>query len=460
MPISVGLDDILKKPYLLVEPPNEKILKWWSSPSRFKAITGGNRSGKTENVAIEVIWHLMGEHPYIEVPQPPVSWRVHVVSYQQLQRVVHEKFRKYLPPEALYKQDWKYAWLERSHILRLANGSTVDFTTHRHSIMHLEGASLHGVWIDEECPYLQYRALRFRLLDTGGKMFVSATPINGISWIEEFFKRFYEGDKDYYAETIATTENKFLSEDTIQKIIETTTPEEMAIRIYGQMLNISRRVFFGFSEDNIIRETIYPPPSSKWVVGLDWGLEHNSALVLMAYYGGKIFVVDEFMGRGLTLMQLSRRIAEMLDKYGIRHSDATIVYDAALNSRDSMNRQPISILKADGWRLVPSTKSLDLSLSICNDLFQNRLMFIYDGCQNLIEALQSFYFTSSSYAFEKAQQKDITDALRYGVFYMYNHPDSHDDLEYEDNEYNSAVIKIMLRRERRLNKSKPQGRYL
>jgi len=417
-PPVVSLSDITRKPYLFVIPPNDKILEFWKSPAKYKVLLGGNRSGKTENCAVEVIWHLLGEHPFLKVPEPPVRWRIHLVNYSKLKEVIEEKFTKYLPETLLFGGSWRTAYNQRFNILRLKNGSTVSFTTQRHTIRELEGASLHGIWIDEECPEEQFRAMRFRLLDTDGKMLVSATPIDGITWLYELVER-SKYDPKYFVQQVTVYENKYIDRNVIADLEKVVSDQEKDIRLYGKMLNQSRRIYNEFDETrHVVDITAFPPSNALWAVGLDWGWRHNSALVYACKLDDMIYVVDEFVMKGVPLGALGEEITSWCLDAAIPPTRMRVVYDAQLKAVDTNGQPMIHVVNATyPLRLIPSTKRME-SISTINDMFRRDKIYISENCTRLIEGLKHFYYRNSVKAMTEDEHKDVCDAFRYVAYYL------------------------------------------
>jgi len=458
LPPIVSVSDITKKPYLFVIPPNEKILEFWKSPAKYKVLLGGNRSGKTENCAIEVIWHLLGEHPFIRVPEPPVRWRIHLVNFTKVKEVIQEKFAKYLPASCLWGNSWRTAYNQRHNYLRLKNGSTITFTTQRHSIRELEGASLHGIWIDEECPEEQFRAMRFRLLDTDGKILVSATPLDGITWLYELVERSKE-DPNYFVQQVSVYENKYIDKDVLANLEKVVTEQEKDVRLYGKMLNQSRRVFSGFDEmRHIVDINATPPANVLWAVGLDWGWRHNSALVYACKLDDVVYVVDEFVIKGLPLAGLGDEIFSWCMDAGIPPSKMRVVYDAQLKAVDTNGQPMIKVVStAHPFRLIPSTKRED-SVAVINDMFRNGKIYVSSNCQRLIDGLKHFYYRNSMKAMVDDENKDICDAFRYVAYYL--RMIDYDEYEEENDDFfgaPSGVTKIMdaILEKRNANKGNP-----
>lgn len=432
-----------EKPHLVVDFPSEKHLRFVKQPHPFKVLLGGNRSGKTETACIEVVWHLLGEHPFYEVPKPPVRWRIHVPDFHQIEVIVNEKLKKYIPPHRLRGGSWDKAYNGRTHTVILDNRSVVDFTTHRTSDKALESVSLNGVWIDEECSQRQFRSLLYRTIDKGGKVFVTATPLNGITWLyEEVVKHWEEGNPNYYVEFISTYENKYLSPADIQRIEATASDEEKDIRLHGKIMNYSRRVFNQFVLERHTAEFPFPPTSCNFYCGLDWGFYHPTAIIYVALYDDLFLVIDEYVSKNLRLETVGEIIENYFAENGVNPRRVRVVYDSALNKIMPNGRREIDLLRPFPMRLVPSAKNVPLTIATTNDMFKNNKILIHRRCKHLINDIQTLYLYNGTIKPDDPA-KDTCDALRYVMFYAGSLESRIDDETIEEEEeFPSAEAKL------------------
>ena len=427
--------------HLLVDFPSEKHLEWVKSPAKYKVLLGGNRSGKTETASIEVVWSVLGEHPFNPSLKPPQHWRIHVPSYVQLETVVKEKLYKYIPADALYGGSWERGWNEKYHIIRFKNGSKISFSTHKTDLLNMEGTSLNGVWIDEECPYEQYKSLLFRLIDTDGRLFITATPLSGVTWIyDNLVKPFENGDANYFVTYISTYDNKYLSPDVVADLEKRISEEEREIRLYGKIKNISRRVYT-LSESNIM-DFPFPPTNAEWFVGLDWGFEHSSALVFGCRLYDTLYVVDEWEKKRIPLTGCGIQIENWLAEHAIPLSRCRVIYDSSLNRVDTNGKAEITALRQFRLRLVPSTKAHALSIEAVNESLREGRIVIHPRCKRLIDAMEHFYFRGGRID-DADPHKDICDAFRYMAYFALNRPEETIEEEEEEEGYPSAKEKIL-----------------
>ena len=174
------------------EPPlvHEKQLAFHRCPKRNRWVFGGNRSGKTECGAVEVVWRARGIHPYRE-NKPTEGWVVSLT--REVQRdVAQRKVLSYL------KKEWIADVVMVSGKASQPEGGVVDYivvhnvfgSTSRIGFKSCEsgrekfqGASLDYVWFDEEPPEDVYDECRMRVVDRRGELFGTMTPLKGLTFV-------------------------------------------------------------------------------------------------------------------------------------------------------------------------------------------------------------------------------------------------------------------------------------
>ena len=140
---------------------HKKQIAFHRSEKKNRWVFGGNRSGKTECGAVEVIYFARGCHPYRKINGATSGWVVSLST--QVQRdVAQSKILHYLNPD----------WIEDVVMLsgrkdNYANGiidyilvknvfgtlSKIGFKSCDQGREKFQGTSLDYVWFDEEPPY-------------------------------------------------------------------------------------------------------------------------------------------------------------------------------------------------------------------------------------------------------------------------------------------------------------------
>jgi phage terminase large subunit-like protein len=143
-------------------------------------VMGGNRSGKTEWAARELVSRLQ------KTPNS-VAWAFQTTAPNSIEMQQPRVF-KYLPPE------WRTA--KKSAITNITysvkggftegkfvapNGSQCVFRNYAQDPSTIEGGEIDVAWCDELVPLDVLETLRFRLLDRNGVLIVTFTPIEGYS---------------------------------------------------------------------------------------------------------------------------------------------------------------------------------------------------------------------------------------------------------------------------------------
>lgn len=137
-----------------------------------------------------------------------------------------------------------------------------------------------GVWFDEEPPQPVYSEGLTRTNATGGMVFVTFTPLLGMS---DVVKRFLL-DKPAGACTTTMTINdvEHYTQEEREAIIASYPEHEREARAKGIPIMGSGRVF-PIVEDGIKCNPFAIPPHWPRIVGLDFGIDHPTAAVWMAW---------------------------------------------------------------------------------------------------------------------------------------------------------------------------------
>ncbi len=189
--------------------PYPKQAEFHGARCRERLFLAGNRCGKTEAGAMELAMHLTGLYPDWWVgkrfPSPIRAWAAGVTG-ESTRDVVQEKL--FGPPDR--RQDWGTGTLPKATIRDPSTGRGIAGSIDMCSVKHIsggwsslafksyergrekwQGAGLEIVWFDEEPPMDIYLEGLTRTNETGGLVYVTATPLLGMS---EVMKRFLYPD--------------------------------------------------------------------------------------------------------------------------------------------------------------------------------------------------------------------------------------------------------------------------
>lgn len=171
--------------------------------------------------------------------------------------------------------------------------SVIQFNSYDQGRTKWQADTVDGVWFDEEPPQPVYSEGLTRTNATGGMVFVTFTPLLGMS---DVVKRFLL-DKPAGACTTTMTINdvEHYTEAERQAIIDSYPEHEREARAKGIPIMGSGRVF-PIIEDGIKCNPFQVPPHWPRIVGLDFGIDHPTAAVWMAWDrdADVIYVTDTY----------------------------------------------------------------------------------------------------------------------------------------------------------------------
>lgn len=257
-------------------------------------IFGGNRSGKSEFMAKEVIRTMM------EIPKARIlcchSSAPSSIKQQQpyVWKYIPEEFKN-LPRQKVNNISFseKNGFGGRVQTFILPNGSQCFFANYNQDLEDMQGDAYDLVWCDELVPLKWVRDLVFRLGDRNGKLVCSFTPIQGFtSTIREALKEVRvtkyapaellppnkpgipggppgqmpsEGVTDRgYAIWFATRDNPFTDYNRMKRELSGRSTSDIKIRCHGWVDNASTSQFPRFCQVHIVEPDQIPDHGTIW----------------------------------------------------------------------------------------------------------------------------------------------------------------------------------------------------
>jgi phage terminase large subunit-like protein len=288
--------------------------KFHDDPSRKKNIFGGNRAGKTEEVAEYVIQKCLAK--------PKQRWWAVAESFSDSVNIQQRKIYELLPKATIKygRYDEINGFTNRK--LLFLNKSIIHFKSYDQAREAFQGEDVDGIWNDEEPPYDIYKEQAMRLLDRNGEMIISMTSLKGVTdLIQDMFE-----DHDVLESRFApllketlpvvcekngvrfymlwTTDNPYLDQNRVAEEIRFLTRDEIKARIYGIPVNLSGKIYLEFSKNihvipfedamfsNVTLYHILDPHDRKpWA--MKWIVMHST---------GTAYCVDEYPNRDFNEM--------------------------------------------------------------------------------------------------------------------------------------------------------------
>lgn len=310
--LAQGLRVAAVRPSIHGYRPHKKQIEFHSSTAKRRALFGGNRSGKTVGGGAEGVMRAIGESPYQRVKPAPTHGRVVAVDFKDgVEKIVKPEIARWMPPSALQYGSWEESYDKELKTLTLENGSTIEFMSYEQATEKFAGTSRDWCWYDEEPPRDIWVECEMRLIDLGGRSWMTMTPIEGMTWVYDEIYLKAKIDPNVEVWEMDISENPFLNQVEIEAIMSGLTAEEREARAHGKFVQIGGLIYKEFSERNIVRPFI-PPVDWLWFASLDHGTNNPTAWGWFAVApDGRIVLFDEHYKSGQVVAYHAQKVHEV-----------------------------------------------------------------------------------------------------------------------------------------------------
>lgn len=441
-----------------------KQIEFHKCPKKNRWVFGGNRTGKTECGAVEVVYFARGCHPYRKIEGATEGWVVSLST--QVQRdVAQSKILNYLNPDWIVdvvmiqgrKDNIKNGIIDYILIKNIFGSiSKIGFKSCDQGREKFQGTSLDYVWFDEEPPYDIYSECRMRVLDKNGDIFATMTPLKGMTFVydEIYLNKF--NDKNIWHEFISWDDNPFISNEAKQAMKTTLSDAELRSREYGEFLDFGGLVYPEFDENVNVIEPFDVPYEWQDKLSIDPGLKNPLSCHWYAVdYDGNVYVVAEHYDKDKDIVYHSNKIHQISDQlHWHRNSNGMIeaLIDSAANQKTLASIKSVSDLFYEQNILVNSNVNKDVFSGVQkvksylkNSLGQTKL-FIFNSCVNLIKEIKSYRWGKGETPIKENDHS--MDELRY---YIMSRP--------ENKRPPKAKSIVELEKERLIKNLKGGGKY-
>lgn len=238
-----------------------KQLELYNSDARVTLYIGGNRSGKTFAGAFTFSQFMCREHTSWkpEHDKPLRGWVVGLDATNLLEPIIIPQMEATIPKR--YIESTK----TRERIWKLNDGSMIQYKTSEASggAQKFQSDNVDIVWIDEECPEDIFKEILMRVIDRDGKIIMTMTPTQGMSWsYERLYKPGIEGRKvedigEIKVIEVSTEDNPYLPAKALASITSMIdTEEERQMRLHGKYVMVGGNKIFPFDILENVRESI------------------------------------------------------------------------------------------------------------------------------------------------------------------------------------------------------------
>lgn len=406
-----------------------KQLEFHKNMKRNRWVFGGNRTGKTECGAVEVVYMARGVHPYRENRKNTSGW---VVSLsRQVQRdVAQQKILHYLNPRYIEKivmtsgskESPESGMIDFILVKNSFGGlSKIGFRNCEQGRDKFQGASLDYVWFDEEPPFEIYMECKMRVLDKKGDIFGTMTPLKGLTWVYYEIYLNESNSSEVWCEHMQWEDNPFLDKKELEELTSTMSQEELEGRKYGKFVNSSGMVYSEFDENIHVIDPFDVPREWYDNISIDPGLNNPlSAHWYARDFDGNVYVIAEHFEAKKDVAYHAERIKCISDRLGWHHANngmLSALIDSAANQRTLASEKNVVELFYDNGILVSPKVNKDMfsGISVVKSFLKNAdgktKLFIFRNCQNMIKEFKTYWWGDGDLPIKKDDH--ALDELRY-----------------------------------------------
>jgi len=323
--------------------PLDKQAIFHRSQEKIRLYIGGNRSGKTLGSVMEGIYWSRKEHPHQRLPLSEgeaVRGRVCGVDFQNgVEKILLPQYAASVPKSMLINGSWSDSYNGNKRTLEFTNGSFVEFMSYDQDLDKFAGTSRHWVHMDEEPPKSIYIENYARIVDTNGRLWISMTPIEGMTWIyDTLYEPGLTGEKPNVKVVIVdTTENSHLSSEALQDFISTLDEEDVEARVHGRFIQMGGLIYKSFDPMpgglHVIDKTLRPPSNWQVYLALDHGFNNPTAVGWhMVSPEGEAITYREYYERGRTIAENAKFIKQEI--FVQQRMPDFLIADPSIRNRD------------------------------------------------------------------------------------------------------------------------------
>lgn len=236
--------------------PNAKQKRAHESLAKIVLYCGGNRAGKSTFGAMELAYAVTKKYPDW-YPQKkrlagPVKAVVSATSFAVVMRVIEPKLSQLLPRGSYTTRKTAQGFPTQ---YRFKDGSTIDVLTLEMDLMAYQGADWDLAWLDEPQSMPKFLGIKRGLVDRGGRMVITFTPLTE-PWMKDELADRADGvnidlvtvDIRDNMQTVAGT--PILLEENIRQFEKDIPDDFKETMIHGKFFHLRGAVYGEFSDEH------------------------------------------------------------------------------------------------------------------------------------------------------------------------------------------------------------------
>lgn len=288
--------------------PHKSQEQFHKSEARIRLVLGGNRSGKSQAGAAEVVAAALGFRPWLRPEDDhyklkrPLPVKILCVGenfQEQVRKVMVAKLlgdpEKGVPgllPKSSIEGTKKNP-MGIITFIKLGNGSEIHFQSYDQQIDVFEGTDWDYIWFDEPPPRAIWIAVFRGLTDRRGKAWFTMTPLKE-PWIHEELVSNPEVEKYHF--DVYDNVGYGLEKDAVDEWAAHLTPDEQLVRLHGKFFHLQGLIYPQYqAHQEIFRIDRFKVPEhyGMWMHVDSHTRTPHHALWVAASPDGRLFVCGE-----------------------------------------------------------------------------------------------------------------------------------------------------------------------
>ena len=298
--------------YVPTNLPEHDQLAFHSSNKTYRLMTGGNQSGKSYGAAAEISWWARNRHPYREVPDGDIEIWVISAEYVTIKTGIYRHLKNLIPEHDIVNTGPRvqgHNLPSYIDVRRKGGGKcTITFMSSKGEQREkFQAAAVHLIAIDEEVPEDIWEELEARTLVSGGQFIISATLVESYEWVLKLEQLGEAEHEDVFLTRLVTTENPYVHQATLRRLMGKWSDETKEYRIYGKSRRSVGLVYNTFTEDHICKPFTIPIDWPRWCA-VDPGIRTTAVLWVAVGPRNKAYAYRELYLQNEALYEVVKAI--------------------------------------------------------------------------------------------------------------------------------------------------------
>ena len=312
----------------------------------------GIRGGKTHVGALKSLFYSM--------MHPTGADETHLICSPtyQMSKVPVEKLYKLLYDRAVFPVCplIKYQRSERTFVLAAANGQITRLMVRSlHDPDKVRGIKALSAWLDEAAYLSTYawEVIQGRLADSAGPCWITTTPA-GYNWVYDLYEQARNGDRDIKVVHWASTENSFIEQTGIARLISRLDPQAYKQEVLARFIRGRGVVYHSFNRNTHVKKARFDRNKPVWI-GQDFNVDPMASVLAQPFTtrsgqeGIHIFA-ERKVGDSSTWKLVSWLNGFLKDKH-VPKENVTFYPDAAGAQRSTTGKSDIRILRSADYHV-------------------------------------------------------------------------------------------------------------